>query len=142
MIEILTFYNLQPGWGDRIEWLNLNDGFQKAKEESMPIMIVIHKMTCPACMYQKQWFSRSNRIESLSKNLVMVNLEVHEVPRRPEFSPDGYYVPRILFFSPFGTMLSDVKMTNGNPEYQYNYPGEIYLTNNMKAVIERYKKSS
>ncbi|BFY98805.1 hypothetical protein BsWGS_01845 [Bradybaena similaris] len=127
------------GWGDNISWLTLDAGFKKAKEENLPMMVIIHRMTCGACVYQKKWFSRSKTIQSLSKNLVMVNLEIHEVPKSPEFNPDGFYVPRILFFSPQGKLLTDVNVKY-NPQYKFNYPGEIYLTGNMKAVVDEFRR--
>lgn len=68
----------------------------------------------------------------------MVNLEIHEVPKSPEFNPDGYYVPRILFFSPQGRLLSDVNVRY-NTEYKFNYPGEHYLLGNMKTVVEKFR---
>ncbi|KAH9503288.1 Thioredoxin domain-containing protein 12 [Bulinus truncatus] len=124
------------GWGEQYDWFTLGEGFLKAKKEQKYVMVVIHRMTCSACWYQKTWFSKSPTILNLSRSFVMVNLEASEVPRDEQYSPDGYYVPRILFFSPTGRLMRDVKFSY-NDRYQYNYPGEGDLVRNMKLVAER-----
>ncbi|CAL1537665.1 unnamed protein product [Lymnaea stagnalis] len=132
----LTTGTNDRGWGDRYDWHSLDEAFHKARTEDKPMMVVIHKMTCAACQAQKRWFSRSPRIFELSKNFVMVNLEVHEVPKNPDFSPDGHYVPRILFFTPGGRLMSQVKF-HYNKEYQYTYPDEHDLARSMMLIIDK-----
>ncbi|CAG5131901.1 unnamed protein product, partial [Candidula unifasciata] len=126
-------------WGDNINWLTLDQAFKKAREENVPVMVIVHKMSCGACIYQRRWFSRSKTIQALSKNLAMVNLEYNEVPKSPEFTPDGFYVPRILFFSPYGRLLPDVNVKY-NQQYKFNYPQEHDLASNMKSVIEEFRQ--
>ncbi|XP_059143545.1 thioredoxin domain-containing protein 12-like [Physella acuta] len=124
------------GWGEQYEWTPLEEAYAKAKAEGKPIFIVVHKMTCSACHAVKTWFSASKRIAGMSKHFVMVNLEYFEVPKGdPDFSPDGFYVPRMLFFSPNGKLMKDAKC-GCNPEYEYTYPGEGELLRRMKAVVE------
>ncbi|KAK0057647.1 thioredoxin domain-containing protein 12 [Biomphalaria pfeifferi] len=124
------------GWGEKIDWYTLGVALQKAKKEHKHMMIVIHRMTCSACWYQKSWFSKSPAILNLSKNFVMVNMEAGRVPNDEQFSPDGHYVPRILFFNPQGRLMPHVKFSY-NDLYQYNYPGEGDLIRNMKLVAEK-----
>ena len=71
--------------------------------------VIIHKTSCPACKSLKPKFSSSDEISKLSNNFVMVNANNGEDPSSdPKLSPDGSYVPRILFLNPEGELLSDV----------------------------------
>lgn len=38
-----------------------------------------------------------------------------------EFKPDGGYIPRILFLTPQGEVMSEVVHAGGNPKYKYYY---------------------
>lgn len=79
-------------------------------------MVVIWKSWCGACKRLKPLFGASEvnfaglwlilckEIAEMSKNFVMINLMDDEEPKDPNFTPDGGYIPRILFFSPDGTL--------------------------------------
>ncbi|KAH9503290.1 Thioredoxin domain-containing protein 12 [Bulinus truncatus] len=122
------------GWGEKFRWYTLEDGFEVAKSEKKPVMVIVHKQSCKACQHQKSWFSRSTAILNLSQSFVMVNLEQSEVPNDRRFSPDGTYVPRILFFDPEGH-LKDIKSMDG--DYEYNYRTEQDLIRKMRIAAEQ-----
>jgi len=76
---------------------------------SPKFQVIIHKTSCPACKSLKPKFSGSDEIATLSKEFVMVNANNGADPSSDAgFSPDGSYVPRILFLNPAGELFVDV----------------------------------
>ncbi|RUS74593.1 hypothetical protein EGW08_017635 [Elysia chlorotica] len=135
-LAALSTATLHRGWGENIEWHSFNDAMKKAASENKHIMVIIHVMTCPACISNKYWFSRSKAIAELSQHFVMVNAQPSEIPRViKELAPDGHYVPRILFMTPNGRVLRGVG--TGHPEYNYVYMDEHQLVRNMKNLATR-----
>jgi protein-disulfide reductase (glutathione) len=54
-------------------------------------------MDCLLSSALKSQVSASKEIEDLSSHFVMVNAEDNEEPKDKQYSPDGGYIPRILF---------------------------------------------
>ena len=97
--------------------------------------VIIHKTSCPACKSLKPKFASSAEILELSRKFVMVNANNGEAPSSDvRFAPDGSYVPRILFLSPRGELLSDVINEGGNANYKYyHYEAESVVASMKKA---------
>ncbi|BFY98806.1 hypothetical protein BsWGS_01846 [Bradybaena similaris] len=128
------------GWGESIRWLQLQDAMHEAQMTQRPMMVIVHKDGCPACARVKPLFATHPGIISLSQYFAMVNLEANEVPRTSDFEPDGAYVPRILFFSPSGRVLTHIVGKEQSNRYYYDDMG--YLAGNMQRVLQQYRQDA
>eukprot|EP01092_Planopodium_desertum_P010916 TRINITY_DN49489_c0_g4_i1.p2 TRINITY_DN49489_c0_g4~~TRINITY_DN49489_c0_g4_i1.p2 ORF type:complete len:157 (-),score=44.80 TRINITY_DN49489_c0_g4_i1:65-535(-) len=133
---------LARGWGDEIEWLSLEVAQARAATENKPIFLLIHKTWCGACKRLKQSFPTSAEIVALSKNFLMVNTEDDEEPKDAQFSPDGGYIPRILYVDPAGKVRNDLlNVERKGGSYLYFYPTAEQVVAGMKAALAAFPKA-
>lgn len=130
---------LARGFNDDINWVTFEDGKILSKEQNKPLMLLIHKSWCGACKALKPQFATSLEIEKLSLEFVMVNLMDNEEPQDKEYSPDGGYIPRILFLDPSGEVQSDIKNENGNESYKYFYHSPAQIVESMQRALTEHK---
>jgi len=131
---------LARGWGDNINWIDLEAGIEVAKEEKKPLMLLIHKTWCGACQTLKGKFAKAKMIAQLAKNFVMVNAEDDEEPWEEEYYPDGgKYIPRIIFLSPEGQVLKDIiNPKDEYKQYPYYYSNPAPIITAMQTVLQKY----
>ncbi|KAI4580550.1 hypothetical protein MJG53_020387 [Ovis ammon polii x Ovis aries] len=129
---------LGKGFGDHIHWRTLEDGKKEAAASKLRFGYDNDVFFCcfpPPALKPK--FAESTEISELSHNFVMVNLEDEEEPKDEDFSPDGGYIPRILFLDPSGKVRPEIINENGNPSYKYFYISAEQVVQGMKEAQER-----
>ncbi|XP_011313759.1 thioredoxin domain-containing protein 12-like [Fopius arisanus] len=132
-------YEFDYGFGNSYKWRNLSGGFEEAKKSGKPIFLIIHKPKCPACIKLKDKFSRSVKLIDISQHFVMINVEnSSELIKSDEFSPDGKYVPRILFFTSAGDFIKTAynRHPDADPEHRYFYSSPVQIIQVMQQVID------
>uniref|UniRef100_A0A8P4G724 Thioredoxin domain containing 12 (endoplasmic reticulum) n=1 Tax=Dicentrarchus labrax TaxID=13489 RepID=A0A8P4G724_DICLA len=115
------------GFGDNIHWRTLDDGKKEAE-----LMFPLYFTSA-----LKPKFAESKDISELAHNFVMINLEDEEEPKDEAFSPDGGYIPRILFLDPSGKVHPEITNRNGNPNYKYFYSSAEQVVSGMKEAQEK-----
>jgi len=127
--------DLARGWGQQYSWQpDLDTAFKVAREETKPLMLIIHKSWCGACKKLKGIFAEDQEILDLSAKFVMVNAGDDDEPSEEVYKPDGGYIPRILFFKPDGTFLKDIVNTDGNPKFKYYHYSAHSVADCMEDV--------
>ncbi|XP_053326597.1 anterior gradient protein 2-like [Spea bombifrons] len=127
---------LARGWGDSINWAQTyEEALAKARETKKPLMVIHHLEDCPYSQALKKAFVADPMAQKLAQeDFVMLNV-VHPVADENQ-SPDGHYVPRIVFVDPSMTVRTDLAGRYGNRLYAYE-AGDIpeLITNMKKAKI-------
>lgn len=122
------------GFGAHLPWAS--GGLDAAKAEAArlnkPMLLVIHKTWCSACTALKPRFAASAEITALAPAFVMVEVEDDEEPKGAAYTPDGGYIPRVLFFSPAHTLLP---VTTGQEKYKHYYHDPAAIAANMRSVL-------
>ncbi|XP_040328444.1 anterior gradient protein 2 homolog isoform X1 [Herpailurus yagouaroundi] len=96
---------LSRGWGDQLIWTQTyEEALYKSKTSNKPLMIIHHLDECPHSQALKKVFAENKEIQKLAEQFVLLNL-VYETTDK-HLSPDGQYVPRIMFVDPFRGLSS------------------------------------
>lgn len=124
------------GYGDKIAWRGLDEGFKEAAALGRPMMLVVHAGWCPRCKELKPRFF-DPAIAQASEQFVMVNLDQDEAPEALRHGPDGQYIPRIVFFDAQGKLDPDLS-NPGRSKFKYFYTAHDDLAAMMQRALERH----
>ncbi|NXN77875.1 AGR3 protein, partial [Bombycilla garrulus] len=126
---------LSRGWGDEITWVQTyEEGLYQAKKSNKPLMVIHHLEDCQYCQALKKAFAENEEIQEMAQNnFIMLNL-MHETTDK-NLSPDGQYVPRIMFVDPSLTVRADITGRYSNRLYTYEPQDMMFLIDNMKKAL-------
>ncbi|XP_003962148.1 anterior gradient 1 [Takifugu rubripes] len=129
--------SLARGWGENLEWAkSYEEGLAKMVKSGKPLMVIHHKEDCQFSQALKKVFAAEKSIQKMGKeHFVMLNTV--EETWVPNMTPDGSYVPRILFVDPSMTVRTEIKGKYSNRQYTYE-PGDMaHLLQSMKQAKVR-----
>ncbi|XP_037693434.1 anterior gradient protein 3 [Choloepus didactylus] len=126
---------LSRGWGDDITWVQTyEEGLFHAQKSKKPLMVIHHLEDCQYCQALKKVFAQNEEIQEMAQNnFIMLNL-MHETSDK-NLSPDGQYVPRIMFVDPSLTVRADITGRYFNRLYTYEPQDLPVLIENMKRAL-------
>lgn len=128
------------GFGSDIAWETLEGGLARAQAEGRPLMMVVHADWCGRCKELRPVFF-DEKIATLSKDFVMVNVDQDAEPKSLQFTPDGKYVPRVMFIDP-STMQVDQELLNERrSRTRYFYTPADDIAGVMKKALSKYERT-
>lgn len=125
---------LSQGWGDQLEWAQTyEEALYWSRSRNKPLMVLFHLDDCPHSQALKKKFANDNEIQKvLDEDFVVLNLRYETTDKH--LSPDGAYVPRIIFVDPSMTVRADIAGPFSNKMYAYE-------EKNMKELKESMEKA-
>ncbi|XP_023815936.1 anterior gradient protein 2 homolog [Oryzias latipes] len=130
---------LSRGWGDQLIWAQTyEEGLYWSRSRNKPLMVLFHLEDCPHSQALKKVFSEDDKVQKiLDEDFIVLNL-VYETTDK-HLSPDGQYVPRILFVDPSMTVRADINGRYGNRLYAYEPTDMGLLFSNMEKAKKLLK---
>uniref|UniRef100_A0A8C5DVE3 Anterior gradient protein 2 homolog n=1 Tax=Gouania willdenowi TaxID=441366 RepID=A0A8C5DVE3_GOUWI len=130
---------LSRGWGDQLIWAQTyEEGLYWSRSRNKPLMVLFHLEDCPHSQALRKLFSEDNEIQrTLDEDFIVLNL-VYETTDK-HLSPDGQYVPRIIFVDPTMTVRADIVGRYSNRMYAYEPSDLKLLLGNMKKAMKLLK---
>ncbi|XP_017292929.1 anterior gradient protein 2 homolog [Kryptolebias marmoratus] len=125
---------LSRGWGDQLIWAQTyEEALYWSRSRNKPLMVLFHLVDCPHSQAFKKVFSDNNELQKiLDEDFIVLNL-VYETTDK-HLSPDGQYVPRIIFVDPSMTVRADITGPYSNRMYAYE-------PNDMKLLVANMQKA-
>uniref|UniRef100_A0A672HLA4 Anterior gradient 2 n=1 Tax=Salarias fasciatus TaxID=181472 RepID=A0A672HLA4_SALFA len=115
--------SLSRGWGDQLNWAQTyEEALSLSRSTNKPLMVLFHLEDCSQSL--KQALAHDDEIQRiLDEDFVVLNV-IETVDQN--MSPDGKYVPRIMFVDPSMTVRDDIIGRYSNRLYAYE-PGDVKL---------------
>ncbi|XP_037549621.1 anterior gradient protein 2 homolog [Nematolebias whitei] len=130
---------LSRGWGDQLIWAQTyEEALYWSRSRNKPLLVLFHLEDCPHSQALKKVFSENNELQKiLDEDFIVLNLMYETTDKH--LSPDGQYVPRIIFVDPSMTVRADITGPYSNRMYAYE-PGDIkLLISNMQKAKKLLK---
>ncbi|XP_029939455.1 anterior gradient protein 2 homolog [Salarias fasciatus] len=110
--------SLSRGWGDQLNWAQTyEEALSLSRSTNKPLMVLFHLDVCPAAL--KQALAHDDEIQRiLDEDFVVLNVIQETVDQN--MSPDGKYVPRIMFVGSWQPKVTYVQ--NVDPGVSYLEP--------------------
>ncbi|XP_074470387.1 anterior gradient protein 2 homolog [Sebastes fasciatus] len=127
---------LSRGWGDQLIWAQTyEEALYWSRSKNKPLMVLFHLEDCPHSQELRKILSEDNGIQrTLDEDFIVLNLMYETTDKN--LSPDGQYVPRIIFVDPTMTVRADIIGRYSNRMYAYE-PADAKL---LKSNMEKAKK--
>uniref|UniRef100_A0A8C9RXU6 Anterior gradient 2 n=1 Tax=Scleropages formosus TaxID=113540 RepID=A0A8C9RXU6_SCLFO len=137
---------LSRGWGDELIWAQTyEEALYRAKSSTKFLMVIFHLENCPHSSALKKAFAENKKIQKMAdEDFILLNLVFETTDKH--LSPDGQYVPRILFLAspslrladPSLTVRADITGRYADRLYAYE-PSDVGLRDNMKKAKKLLK---
>ncbi|KAF6737780.1 Anterior gradient-like protein 2 [Oryzias melastigma] len=130
---------LSRGWGDQLLWAQTyEEALYWSRSRNKPLMVLFHLEDCPHSQAFKKVFSEDDKVQKmLDEDFIVLNLMYETTDKH--LSPDGQYVPRILFVDPSMTVRADINGRYGNRLYAYEPTDMGLLFSNMEKAKKLLK---
>uniref|UniRef100_A0A672HMU9 Anterior gradient 2 n=1 Tax=Salarias fasciatus TaxID=181472 RepID=A0A672HMU9_SALFA len=131
--------SLSRGWGDQLNWAQTyEEALFLSRSRNKPLMVLFLLEDCPHSQALKQAFANDDEIQrTLDEDFVVLNLMQETGDQH--LSPDGQYVPRIVFVDPSMTVRDDIVGPYSNRLYTYEPTDMKHLLENMKKAKKLLK---
>uniref|UniRef100_A0A672HMP1 Anterior gradient 2 n=1 Tax=Salarias fasciatus TaxID=181472 RepID=A0A672HMP1_SALFA len=109
--------SLSRGWGDQLNWAQTyEEALSLSRSTNKPLMVLFHLEDCSQSL--KRALAHDDEIQRiLDEDFVVLNVIQETVDQN--MSPDGKYVPRIVFVDPSMTVRDDIIGRYSNRLYGY-----------------------
>lgn len=124
-------------WNEaQIAWRGFDDGLAAAKSDQLPILLVFSTEWCPHCKTYRGIF-KDPAVVAKSARFVMIRVDSDKsLELSHRFAPDGEYIPRTLFLTPGGVLLSSVHAPRGKAKFFYDEKDPADLLAGMDAALQ------
>jgi protein-disulfide reductase (glutathione) len=124
--------------GEQIAWQNVGPGIQESTRTGKTVVMVFHASWCTSCKrYRQVW--KDPGVVAAARDLVMILVDVDTEPTaNGAFSPDGTYVPRTIFYSPEGDVMTDLR--GKDPEYPHTI--DLDDPTELRTLMQKAAKSN
>ncbi|XP_069065723.1 anterior gradient protein 2 homolog [Pleurodeles waltl] len=129
-----TPQTMARGWGDHLYWIQTyEEALHKSQISNKPVMIIHHLEDCKHSQAVKKVFVESQEAMKLAEDFILINLTYETTDKN--MSPDGQYVPRIMFVDPSMTVRADITGPYSNRQYAYEPKDLPLLISNMRKAL-------